>query len=954
MAPAPSPSRPSIAKKQKTSSRSTSHKKKKILRRVSSLSSASKSAGSSADKKSKRKRLAPPGPTTNTTSAAAADKNNDDNNNNNNNVVVTQSQPCADDPPVDAEDCTADDRCLFEPPAVHRKSGSANKKDDYYLLPQQVKMVFVPKKDEYYSWLRKDLVAKCKVDGDDYPVRSKWLGPAIQQAKHHFHIKYDRKPKPKTDVCAGAASATRQSTRVSLIADDAKPVASTTYKPHPSFDFQSTQLRRLVTEDMLLLEPGRHVLIAVTKSHPYFLSTWKKCLDVLEADCLANDEPPPVPVQIGGKLFFSFDVTIKDTPSRERLIGGQVSREEFQVAFSMQQGASLHIEIECTGDEIQMKYAELLECRDTFQMWALSPQVRKTRPLFRTRPSPIARLKLFSVLSSELEGDTAQSLDLCNVVNSLMDADDYKAMTALKNEGSITWCQDNEAISKFNAAINTIYQKHIMATYGEFTSFCEGIPSQSDVVEMVRMFKTDMAPTYKLISNLLNYENGRRVSARTSHLNPLYDRICMYMYLSMERVRNSQSLVWFAVSRAAVAYGLGEHTSLRQHAVFYGHSCTQKSMLQLLSAFSSIKEVMEKCRKMLRAAVMVCGHYLCLWAYDNGQQGQRKNNQRAGSSSDFAMVTVRACFEIWNDAPSSKYDHNNMSNKAPLTYIDQAIPSPYGLEHYESIPNMSGWIIGYNNGRFDSVPKGLRNLQYANDITGTRMKAYSKFLRFSKFCSLLHHCFSSPTKVFKNQPKQLAAGADAFIRSVKITLHQLRGPGKLFASASAFEYQSVAGWKGIRPKAKLMVPPVSLLDETTNEGSGGVVIQMAALTGLLNYFPDTMKFGLPWDLNLRWNMGCGDGMTLMRFAGFREIVEKLTKTYSFENQYEMVGILVAAMERILMISGDLHQGLFHNLKPVYDGYYGALLQPIQTGLRWKRINGKDITKTYHQAKYLCR
>jgi hypothetical protein len=232
-----------------------------------------------------------------------------------------------------------------------------------HLLPQQKKKVFVPEPDTYYSWLRKDLLAKApNVDPKDYPIRQKWIGPAIQHAKHHFHITYNRKSKKDESPVDNFGSAFRQSSR--LKKDDvftASPIESE-MAPHPTFNFQSTQLRRLVTEDMLLLEPGSHVLVAVTEKHPYFQSTWLPCLEQQREDCIENELPPPAPVLISNKEFFSFDVTITGTPQRDRLLGGELSREEFQVAFSMQQGASLHIQIECTGDEVQMKYAELLEC----------------------------------------------------------------------------------------------------------------------------------------------------------------------------------------------------------------------------------------------------------------------------------------------------------------------------------------------------------------------------------------------------------------------------------------------------------------------------------------------------------------------------------------------------------------------------------------------------------------
>jgi hypothetical protein len=50
---------------------------------------------------------------------------------------------------------------------------------------------------------------------------------------------------------------------------------------------------------------------------------------------------------------------------------------------------------------------------------------------------------------------------------------------------------------------------------------------------------------------------------------------------------------------------------------------------------------------------------------------------------------------------------------------------------------------------------------------------------------------------------------------------------------------------------------------------------------------------------------------------------------------------------------DLHGGCFHFLSAIYSVFYGALLQPIQSVLGWKRIKGNDVTKCYQQAAGLA-
>ena len=59
-----------------------------------------------------------------------------------------------------------------------------------------------------------------------------------------------------------------------------------------------------------------------------------------------------------------------------------------------------------------------------------------------------------------------------------------------------------------------------------------------------------------------------------------------------------------------------------------------------------------------------------------------------------------------------------------------------------------------------------------------------------------------------------------------------------------------------------------------------------------------------------------------------------------------------ALSRVVVVTGDLH-GCFHALMAVYSLFYAAIIQPIQTLLKWKRIVGTDITKCYQQAAGLA-
>jgi hypothetical protein len=72
-----------------------------------------------------------------------------------------------------------------------------------------------------------------------------------------------------------------------------------------------------------------------------------------------------------------------------------------------------------------------------------------------------------------------------------------------------------------------------------------------------------------------------------------------------------------------------------------------------------------------------------------------------------------------------------------------------------------------------------------------------------------------------------------------------------------------------------------------------------------------------------------------------------------DRKSEATVMIQKALGQIIHIPGDLHGGCFHFLSAIYNIFYGALLQPIQSLLGWKRIKGTDVTKCYQQAAGLA-
>ena len=112
-----------------------------------------------------------------------------------------------------------------------------------------------------------------------------------------------------------------------------------------------------------------------------------------------------------------------------------------------------------------------------------------------------------------------------------------------------------------------------------------------------------------------------------------------------------------------------------------------------------------------------------------------------------------------------------------------------------------------------------------------------------------------------------------------------------------------------------------------------------------------VRMELAENYKMRYLVIVGDGLSQMRTHTFNDIIED--SSYNFGAQHEMTVKVTKSLQQVIHVPGDLHGGCFHFLSAIYSLYYGALIQPIQALVGWKRIKGTDVTKCYQQAAGLA-
>jgi hypothetical protein len=107
-----------------------------------------------------------------------------------------------------------------------------------------------------------------------------------------------------------------------------------------------------------------------------------------------------------------------------------------------------------------------------------------------------------------------------------------------------------------------------------------------------------------------------------------------------------------------------------------------------------------------------------------------------------------------------------------------------------------------------------------------------------------------------------------------------------YQSICDFQSGSVQVWRGKQSRAKLLVPTVSLEDETTSCGLGKVILSLMEMFGILEATETDGVDGYVRHLRLaegyeaKFLCVFGDGLTQIRVNGFKDKIE--TAAFSFE------------------------------------------------------------------------
>ena len=458
---------------------------------------------------------------------------------------------------------------------------------------------------------------------------------------------------------------------------------------------------------------------------------------------------------------------------------------------------------------------------------------------------------------------------------------------------------------------------------------------------MVGMYKEELTDHYELNKRLLGFHLKERID-RNNHLAQYgyYDRILFYHYLSQNRIRNPHENLGWALIATASMYCQGNRSSLMNRSCYLGLSATLVTLLRHMKQLSSEVDISD----------VVKNEQYIVSTLDNNQKGYPKKIQRFGVCNDFVKVTGMT---LYQDRPVLGGTPTNLPTRVQITYINQAIPSPFGMPSFESIIKMNinypRVLLQIASGKYDSENANINvsgscieAYMEVLDVTDKIIHSVTKYLTGMKYLkrSIEYKCWDNMPTKYVNSRKKIVKRIHALKKDFLLPLKKL-------------QYSTVKMWNpSISVSSKMFIPPVSIRDDIETDGYGMAVIELLSHVGFLvqEDSDDSIK---EWKIPIRNQykklLLCIDGLSMDRHHGFYKKLLRVASgsTSSLKNAITFKRVF----NNIIEVSGPLHIA-FHILQTIFS-IFNVMFKWAQKVIQWKKITVHQVSDNFRMCKELC-
>ena len=729
---------------------------------------------------------------------------------------------------------------------------------------------------------------------------------------------------------------------------------------------------RMWFEDFVLLKEDEDVTMLIHPTHHILTGRGKtetKCLH-LEKTMIERmlQASPYSLVRFGERRYFAVKMRVKSNPKQRDFEDGTLTRKDLSDILKVSAGCGITFEsmANCkisNDDSVEtvrftIFYVNALERPLDLMFWKPnyegSKRISDVKRVMEKLKDHVRVASVVEVYKDFVFGDRLQSYALYNCAQSKiskkeseLEFENYKNSTISDKRfrSHLVVASNDVGLCSFKTYVDEICRVAIDNLYGRFSTFASPILSQTVLMNFTNQFKVSLPTQYKAILTLIGKDDNKERVVKNKWL---WDRYSFFLYCMFIRIRDPSNLTWWAMINAASEYGRGGNSI----PSFFGFSSSYRTLLRSLNSLCPFSKIYKRTVETLQPLEFVVA------TFDNSQLIQQRKFQRNGKSSSATIVTSRMFVRAMESPALSliRFDEiPSLSGKVDITYLGQAIPSPYGLPAFELLGDDRSPDI-FNETKWITNSSSL-------DFTGRRVETYASVIvlghriaRLSKLIPFWTMGFNFQCSDHVASMEKLGVKARMKVLMRKGSRRQKRG---FIRRIVDFQRHCTYSWRRggkIDPVAAL-VPPVSPDDETTNIGAGQNVVSLLLMRGILEGVDsrgvdgDVTKVKLADDYKNKWLMLVGDGLTQIRVKTFVDLIQRTS--FDFGKQQETTEMIRKALGQVIHVTGDLHGGLFHFLSSIYSLFYGCLIQPVQEVVAWKRICGTDVTKCYQQAAGLA-
>ena len=334
-------------------------------------------------------------------------------------------------------------------------------------------------------------------------------------------------------------------------------------------------------------------------------------------------------------------------------------------------------------------------------------------------------------------------------------------------------------LTQFNRIVQDKFNAIVSKSFGTICSPNTPIISSITTLYMAKQFKALLPHHYGYISSMLNVTYKLK-DKHNLHLANEYDRILMWIFISIMRARNRDLFTWWANVTSAARYGAKTQSARSfNEASYFGHCTSRVTLTRNTAEYRDNKReevYTDKCRQSITE-----GHNdFIVMAMNNNQRGHRRKQQRHGTSNTFIVVTHSMA--IKPSISNAKETLVALSiSRTSITYLGQSVVSLHGMRSYDDRPLTIESCTEFIN------QKILPKIDPEIDYTGQRVAMYDGFVCYCYFL-LQQRKYLSRNKI---KFKFISEKAMDDVKNIVSTLNKNRANDGIYKNASLFQKREV-------------------------------------------------------------------------------------------------------------------------------------------------------------------